>query len=465
MRILAIPMIASRANIESESDYLVYKDLIEASPPGVFWHYWLPRKTEVKPVKGSVQLMYEDVFSDIYAQQALVTDRMFELFAHGEKHPIDAVITSRAIHASVLSRLFFSRLYAGPEMPVFVIEPKVIDYGDTHNLICQEDLALRCMGYALSYTFFSTEKEKKAALGCSRRYLSPSMVDQIDRRSTVLPLGIKCDEIDASIARSKKNEVFTVHFGGRLNSNKRWDTVVAEYDTMFAFGRNMRVQVLAPLGLAGGEVEKVCSIADVHIGLPREQYLDRMVAAHVSMNNSVEEGFTVGLVEQLYSGLVVCLPAKAWAKALLREEWARYPFIFHNQDEARVMLRYIHEHFDECLVKMEPVRALIRREYDMKSVLARMLAEVQKRVTECNAKVPVSENVAGLFRTAIASLARPVQWEALVKAIEENAFTPKPFHPRPGTMFPTKHRLYRWMSESGWTDRCTGPYPEFEEKR
>ena len=213
-----------------------------------------------------------------------------------------------------------------PRSAIAIIEPKVITEDSTHNAICFQDLLLRATGYAASCNLFSTERERRLAEKLCKEFLSPALVHRAMENSHVVSLPIRCDEIDRVVESQPKAEKFTMFFGGRLTANKQWQKVLADYEKFFSSGRGVELIVCAPLGATSlFKAERWGTWGEINLGLPRDAYLKKLASCHVSMSNSIEEGFTVGIVEQIYSGLVVILPRKEWVEGLLGRSVRRLP--------------------------------------------------------------------------------------------------------------------------------------------
>jgi len=146
-----------------------------------------------------------------------------------------------------------------------------------------------------------------------REFLSPSALKRVIENSHVVYHGIHCDEIEEVGKRTPKAEKFTLLYSGRLTSNKQWKKVLLDYKKFFSFGRDLDLVVCAPLGST--EVDRALKIlgtwGEVNLGLPRKDYLEKLVSSHVCLSNSLEEGGTVGFC---YDDQTEILTEKGWKK-------------------------------------------------------------------------------------------------------------------------------------------------------
>jgi glycosyltransferase involved in cell wall biosynthesis len=407
MRYAVLPLIPTSRYVRSESDFLVYEHLLAEADRTRRSYFYFCLTEKQKPFvqswnRNNVTFLYNKEVDQFYYQQSFVPHNFVELFNPllGE-HYIDAVLTSRSGAAALMSKLLWDKRVREPEIAIIIIEPKVIEWESTHNAICPQDLLLRAAGYAVSCNLFATERERRLAEKLCKEYLSPAMALKAMENSHVIPLGIRCDEIDQYVSRTKKADKFALFFGGRLTANKQWQKVLADYEKFFSFGRDLDLVVCAPLGSTSlFKAERWGTWGEINLGLPRKEYLDKLVSCHVAMSNSLEEGFTVGTLEQIMAGLVVLLPKRAWAESLLGYAAVGYPFFYNGgHEEAYAMLKWVYENYETARAQMEPVREYIRRNYDFSSVSQRTFDVMESFVLNLRKRVKRTESKE--FRTLV----------------------------------------------------------------
>jgi glycosyltransferase involved in cell wall biosynthesis len=297
-----------------------------------------------------------------------------------------------------------------------------------------------------------------------REYLSPAMVRRALSNSYIVPLGIRCDEIDEYIKNVKKNDKFTLFFGGRLTANKQWQKVLKDYEKFFSFGRDLNLVICAPLGETSlFKAERWGTWGEINLGLPRDEYLKKLVSCHVSMSNSIEEGFTVGIVEQIYAGLVVILPKRDWVKGLLGEAYKIYPFIYNGgSEEAYVVLKYVFENYGECVEKMKPIREYIKKNYNISVVSRRTFEIIENYIKELRKRVVRSESkeirelidrVVNLFPNGISFK----EFNEKLRSYTDKTVSGSDRNYRSG--FPSKWQFYQFLIKRGYVDNYKFPNP------
>lgn len=262
----------------------------------------------------------------------------------------DMVLTTRTGIAGYIQRLLWSG--KGMYVPVFIQEQMSADYSSPMvTSIDDIDLTARACSYALCKPLFATEVEKRIALNSCRRYLNASLCKKIQDKAPVFAPGISFKAVKEAVkfSKGKKNRSFTVFFGGRLNIMKRAKQLVETYDKFYSSGRPIRVVITTPINLPGFKIPPEIEVYD---SLNTEQFLKKCCKAHVLLASSRIEGFTAGLHEMMATGIVTILPKLKWAKVLLKDKWADYPFKYNTFTEAYQVLVWIYEHYKEACEKV-----------------------------------------------------------------------------------------------------------------
>lgn len=471
MRLLILPMCASRAHITSESDFRVYGDLMEGAreykiPAFGCWIMFQKLDDELQALPNE-QFLCIEPFGSIYDQQINVPPGLVDLFHPLDgKYPVDAIVTSRAILAGSLKRLFWHSRHPQPQIPVFIVEPHVetsAEIGEgKHNVQTDNDLFMRSVGYASSFTFFATERQREGAFGEAARWLSAKVVDNIRRNSVVMPLSIKCDEIDAVRQSTPKREKFTAGFFGRLSTNKNWQWIMPVLRKFWMSGKPVDLVAVTPLSGAISDLSDYPEVSRF-VDLPRIDYLKMLASTHVALNASHEEGFTVGLMEQLYAGLVVLLPRRPWVKALLKHCYDSYPWLYTGEAEAYTKLEMVRQDYAAAQASIEPVRQMIRQDYDVQRVVTGTFDAIRRVVEENKLAFSMSEEAVELIRKAQTNVGPIFKFSRLCDLVRQLARQPGIIFNRHAVIstFPGKLQVYWKLKELGYTDCLDGADPTF----
>lgn len=463
MRFAILPLIPTARHVLSESDFLVYSHLLDQADRMKRGYFLYCLTEKQKPFVGirnrnNVTYVFNQESDEFYYQQSSVPHNFIDLFNPLlGAHYIDMVITSRSGAAAMMSKLLWDKRVSEPEIGIAIIEPKVITDESTHNALCFQDLLLRATGYAASCNLFSTERERRLAEKLCKEFLSPALVHRAMENSHVVSLPIRCDEIHRVVESQPKAEKFTMFFGGRLTANKQWQKVLADYEKFFSSGRGVDLIVCAPLGSTSlFKAERWGTWGEINLGLPRDTYLKKLASCHVSMSNSIEEGFTVGIIEQIYSGLVVILPRKDWVEGLLGGAYDDYPFLYDGSHTAAyAMLKAVFENYPEARAKMEPTRKYIRENYDTVVVSQRTFDIMESYVQNLRKRVKRSESEG--FRTLVDRVI-----EIMPKEIGFTEFVEKIKQYTAGDVsgaernyrsgFPSRWQMYQYLIQRGYVD-------------
>lgn len=445
MRIAVLPIIGFR-NVLGESDYLMYDALIRyVVSQGHFVYFCLPEEAigKVPPIAG-VKYIFDEKVGLWYDREADVSTTFLKLFSpRTAKYPVDVVLTSRATAVPVISRQLWDYRCEEPQVPVVIYEPKVASFTGTHQVVRDIELVGRTLGYALGHPVFSTQEELDLALEAARRFLSGLMVRQIQERAKIIPFGVDCDSLDAVIG--EPFERFTVFFGGRLNrGSKRAERVVQTYDQFFRFGREIDVLLCTPK--EDPYIHKVIGkrgAAEVRImpNCSRDEFLAQAGRAHVYLNTSKYEGFSVGFMEQMYL-MVGIIPDEPWCRAMLKDAFKRYPFVYRNMDEAAAMLRYVYENYDKAREQVAWLRDWIREEFGLESMSRRLLEVIEDAVERSKTDVLLSKGNVELLEQTLADCHGRFSFESFWDRLKKNSLMVTD-DPKRGQV--SRFVAYRWL--------------------
>ncbi|MBI3097924.1 MAG: glycosyltransferase [Planctomycetes bacterium] len=197
------------------------------------------------------------------------------------------------------------------------------------------------------------------------------------------------------------------------------------------------------------------------VDLPRVDYLKVLASTHVVVNASHEEGFTIAVIEQLYSGCVVLLPRRPWVKALIRECYEDCPWRYSTQEEAYAKLKMNRRDYAAAQRAMAPVRAMIRRDYDSRRVVADTFGTIARVVDEGRAGLGMSADVHDLIRQATLGLGSMFRFSKFCETLKALARLPAQVFDRdvPVATFPGKLQVYWALQELGYVDSMDSPDP------
>jgi len=406
------------------------------------------------------------------------------------RYPVDIWTTSRTTASSLLKRqLWDYRLI--DSVPVVLSENMVVTPPKSMNkrdmdyrcaLMARtvpvatyyEDMLLRSTAYATCHTLFPTELPKKEALETARMFFSARTLQMIHDKTYVQTKGLDFDHVDKTIPYGMpKNKKFTLFYGGRLNEAHGADKMIQLYDEMFQAGRDVQITLTTPKHdctflenelilkgrKSGGSYDPKRHI-DFYPGCPPHEFYYKAAGSHVFLEMSRQAGFAGGILEQLYMskyGLVPILPKVPWALELVPED---YTFLFKNDNEARSMLRWVYENYDEAVAKSKHISTHVYDKFSMTVNLPKYYAILEKIFNEWNIYQRLySEGNVALMTEAINRIKTPFTLDDFFKLIILFSRDSK-FKPIRGKI--SRYIVYRWLVEvAGMKDTCETPIPTF----
>jgi hypothetical protein len=335
----------------------------------------------------------------------------------------DLLVTSRRATAVGTLREAWDPRLPKP-IPMVIDESMTAEFGKTPSQVSDIELAAQSLGYAFAHPVFDTEEQLRTARQAARRYLSGAMALRILDNAVVIPCGFDpkhTQEVVEADGPVVKNDKFTTFFGGRMNrGSKRIDVVLREMDSLFRFGREMNIHVTSPKaeGWMLEFVEKEYPEIQILTDVPSDEFKRRMSKAHVFANFSASEGFSVGFAEAMYMtkyGTVLIAPRTYWTQGMFKDKYDEYPFLFEDFEQARVMLRWIFENYDEAVKRSSWLGDWVAEQYDMNVTNRQHLDHYRKVVDEeCGPK---------MVRQLMGEGNRELTMEALAEMPEEFSLT------------------------------------------
>jgi hypothetical protein len=156
-------------------------------------------------------------------------------------------------------------------------------------------------------------------------------------------------------------------------------------------------------------------------------------------------------------GLVPILPKVPWALELMPED---YVFLFKNDNEARSMLRWVHENYDEAVQKSKYISTYVYDKFSMDVNLPKYFAILEEIFDDFTAYQRLfSEGNSKLMREALDRLKTPFTLDDFFKLVILFSRDSK-FKPIRGKA--SRYVAYRWLIEvAGMKDTCETPIPTF----
>lgn len=473
MRIAVLPLFTIN-NVSGASELLhISPDYFKNVIGNVWFYYVVPRRIEDKLPKlyNTTYVFTDESKHSYYDQVADAPATFLELFNERMgRYPIDVVWTNRTAIAGFINRMLLDYRTGSPSIPVFIEEFGAIDYGNVMYAVREIELIQRSASYVGAKTIFNTDVERGIALHAARRYMTGSSVQKIIDNSTVIPHNVDMDKIRKA-RNVPKHRRFTLFFGARLNSAKRADKILENYDKFFRFGRDVDVLITSPRAESTWQKgDKMTKYPEVKFkfGIGSEEFTRECASSHVVLSASINEGFTVGVLEMMLLGPVVLLPNLPWVKGLLKDKFDEYPFRYDNFSDAQGLLKYVYDNYEDAQTKMEPYRKWIEDQYGLgtgpdfgKARLDFMLKGIEEKSRYLKRFLNNEAND-GLLRRTLGTMGRLDDFtldDFYGMMIETSDTYEHRGTPSRGKL--SRFFVYKWLCLNGFEDVCDGPIPKF----
>jgi glycosyltransferase involved in cell wall biosynthesis len=264
--------------------------------------------------------------------------------------PVDFIFTNRktAVHNLVTAGYDF-RLRRNA-VPV-VLDVLTAGAVGATRITGDPQMQHEAMAYAMvDRIIFSTPLEMEVGISICKKFLAPSQVMAVKRKSLILGDGIsdyladyrKSPEEVAERLTTKRDHV-KVAFAGRLNSNKGVDKVFKTMRRLFA-RHSMQLTLITQtqtLDKKHGWQDVQFFLEERLCGVEKEKFVSTVLpSCDMFLNASILEGYTVLVAEACYIGVPVILPNKKWAAALVGEH---YPFMYDSLEQMYAMVGIIRD--------------------------------------------------------------------------------------------------------------------------
>ena len=381
MRIVLFPVISSRFVPAAPSINFVrafVHRVLDVDPEAVFylvlpdetvdksgWQYGeeihLPRTHIVKVP------MYRSQFDDLH----LMTREFWELFNERVGGLwFDAILNERPALAGPLLRLSSFHIESKSRHPTVVNRNQIVLKSDWFGSGAIDEMMETVGSWAVP-TVYQSPHQMVEAHAMARRYLQPAQMRRLQDHSHVVPLGIDCDDVDATnmVERSQKHPQITINYSHKLFLEQKFIESLALMDSVFAGGRDVGLQIVT-----GSSPSKLSFLKDARrfrymhtVGrASRQVFLREMAKAHLFVSNSVYEDFSATVVEMMYTGLIPVLPDRPWARYLVPDG---YPYLFRDSAEAQAMVRYVVDNHEQISLEwVSTIQEDIRARFDLKNI-------------------------------------------------------------------------------------------------
>ena len=472
LRVAILPL-PGFAFLPSETEFLMFRQFARDIRDlyGAFTYMVLPKfgAEQVSPEPG-IRYLWEgplNIFQDGIVDSPTTFLTTFN--PRDGKYPVDIAISSRGAFGAILQRSL-REARGGMRIPLVLDESMPVDFGWKANpMIDWTELASRCISYSMvSHVFFDTEREKSVAMSGCRRVIASNLLKDIGKNMTALPYGFSSEFVDETVKGVKKKDKFTLFIGARLNLDKQWRDIIDAYNRFYSFGHDVNIQICSPSNAKNAERELVKTNAAISIftECPQPDFLREAASSHVVLNTSKIEGFSVGIVQQLYIGLIMLLPRLDWVKGLLKEKYDDYPFLYDDgeMEQAQSLMLEIFEDYEGSKKKILWLPAWLKKNYDSKSVCIPQMYQKLQSLAKDDVKFDRfwSPQTVRIFKKVADAMPSPFKFEDYLDALTSTSqMLPKRLEcPRLGR--PSRWSVWTWLKGHGYRDTCKTEMPVFE---
>jgi len=301
--------------------------------------------------------------------------------------PIDAIYTDRVEAGHMLQRnLIDNRTSRGNDfryqIPVIVVDGFAVDENLTTRVVTNDKMIERAVTYVACNTFFLSEFEKKKGRKLVKRYLSPAMLMEFEKRARVSKDGVDLDRFD-NITVDDKYDKFTVFMGARWNGNNRNGEVVEAFRDFYSTGVEAQLVMTTGSDASSKVGQYESDSVKIHTNVGHNEYIRKMKKSHVCIRPSSLEGLSKGVLEHILSGNPSIHSDKEWFRVLVGDElYDRYKFKAYRKNDLVDMMCYIYENYDECKELAEGYAEEIREMYPFEDRIKERLKYIEEIVRE-----------------------------------------------------------------------------------
>jgi hypothetical protein len=288
---------------------------------------------------------------------AITTDRMKEHWtfreqfadlmqpAHKDLWDIDAIVSSRMNQLQMFRVNSTRRMTYGKgslravigleEMPQFSFSDTV-SWGPGGHM----DLPSLASYWSADAVVISSLWAKREVLRIAREYLNPSKVRQLEKQIyEALPIRLEEFDLWPADKIAAKKDPFNVAFCGRITGTRNFKDVAELFRKQFSFplGKgNMKFVVSTNSSSSGSSNYGDISIIDFEYNDREKFYAFLKERAHVAVNLSTVEDFSLSTYEPLKMGVPMIVADRPWSQFL----GPTYPFRVKTEVEAYALINW-----------------------------------------------------------------------------------------------------------------------------
>lgn len=353
MRALLIPLLGAKSNIPSESCWVNFRWLWRKARelyPRFYAHVALPQEVAA--------LCEADLTSEERTYLEVIPESHVPFAFHAQENCLDPVIIerfNRYCGTSWCDLVLTARIPIGQPLqlalrdwrgqtgcPRVVLWEPGIDQDFFNQGACADPVRLaKAYSMATCPTQYLTQREFDIALEWGRRFLSPAMVDSMQRIGRVLQPRLK----SIAPAPLENPTEHTLFFGARLNATKRVEWITEFYARVFALGHPVKMVVTSPSIIKPAVGKAIRNLGrgpngewliELIAKCGREQFADVMKRATICVIASSYEGFPFGFLQIAASGMLTLFPDRPWARDTMP---SGYPWFYKTDAEALVLVQ------------------------------------------------------------------------------------------------------------------------------
>lgn len=421
-----------------------------------------------------VEALFQDESVGYYVMHGEMPYSFMRLFSPIiGKYPVDAVVTERVSAIGWISRALMEPRFKSQEVPIVTDEAMVLDWTSKMQMVPEAEMVAKMLGYVISTPVFHSDWERDIALRVMRRYLSSHVIDDVRDRARVCGRFLDVESLEKHIVGVEKNKEFTLFVGQRLNNTKHGKELLEVYDKFYSAGRSVRIVATSPRCEAFSLEtwllkDKIFPEIEFLPNCSRDRFWKEAASAHVCLNLSsgVDEGFSLGYLEQILCGPVPLIPNVDWVNALMGPVLKEYPYKFESPSEAAGMLRYVYENYEEAQGHAQKLREYIRglfagskgEDYDLK------LLDIVREIVGQTKHLKMTKGSIELLKTSMIGLDDEFTLDKVWKTMLKNSrFMTSELRVRGGQ--PSKAQVYWWLCENGYKDSCKSAIATFMKKK
>jgi len=441
-------------NIEGDSDFIVYRDIVEKAYENrrkMFFYMILPDSLRLKcPYLPRCEYIFVPMSSDFVDEMYRSPNELIKYFSRREgTFLVDAIFTTR-IGGSLVLQNQISDFRRDEPVPVVAIESMVRYFKRTNYI----NNVLKAAGYCNVHTWFLSSEERLRALEIVRPYMSYSQIDRFLSNSFIQPTGVNIEVLDDYIKRYPKNDKFQLFWGARFAENKRPDFMLELMEKFFSYGRDVDIVLTTQHAEDSKNIIKFMkgkssSVKKLIANCGRHDFFSNAASSKMFLCTSLDESYPAGFFELLYIIQLGIFPKVDWAMSTLPPN---YPFVYSSKIEAHAMMRYIYENYDEALKKVSWVRDWLRENANWAKTCSVVLDKIESVKSDYMKLAKGTEDsISEICINEANKMRDTFSFNDYLLRIRKlfTGFNPQA---KARLSFPTRYEIYRTLLDNGWED-------------